>query len=422
MSPGDAAPADPRAPDIGMPGHGASNVFVDGVADWLMSQALGERGVDEIVGGCCERLLAAGLPLWRAFASFRTLHPLFASQSIIWRREQRTGSIERLEHLHGEAFNNEEWRASPMFHMLETRIPFLRRRLTGPGALVDFPVCLDLREQGATDYVAYLVAFAADDDPGPHADGVIGSWATDRPSGFTDGDIRALQRIQRRLVVSIKVQLKQQIARNVLDTYLGLNAGEQVLNGQIKRGDGSILHAVVWYSDMRDSTRRAAQLSSREFLDTLNEYFECTAGAVLAHGGEVLRFIGDAVLAIFPIGDQGRAACESAMGAAAEAERRLLACNAARAASGRESLDYGLGLHVGDVMFGNIGVPERLEFSVIGPAANEVARLESLTKTLGRRILVSEAFVRHLPGDWRSLGRHALRGVNEPMEIFTPTP
>ncbi|MDX1433112.1 MAG: adenylate/guanylate cyclase domain-containing protein [Gammaproteobacteria bacterium] len=422
-SPPDAGEAGARRQEEG---RGASTVFVDGVADWLMSQALGERGVDDIVRGCCDRLLAAGLPLARAFASFRTLHPLFASQSIIWRRDRRTGSIERLEHLHGEAFNNEQWRRSPMVHMLETQISFLRRRLTGPGALVDFPVCEDLRDQGMTDYFAYLVPFASDDEPGPHRDGVIGSWATDRASGFTDGDIRALQRIQRRLGVSLKVQIKQQIARNVLGTYLGLNAGEQVLNGLIKRGDGTDLHAVIWLSDMRDSTRLADELGAGEFLATVNEYFECTAGAVLAHGGEVLRFIGDAVLAIFPIvrdtgnGAAARAACARALDAAAEAERRLGELNATRARAGREAIDYGLGLHVGDVMFGNIGVPERLEFSVIGAAANEAARLEALTKSLGRRTLASAAFAAALPGAWESLGAHPLRGVGAPMEVYAP--
>jgi adenylate cyclase len=180
-----------------------------------------------------------------------------------------------------------------------------------------------------------------------------------------------------------------------------------------------MLHAVIWYSDMRDSTRLADTLKEEDFLSSVNAYFECTAGAVMAHGGEVLRFIGDAVLAIFPIrnGD-ARDACEAAMAAARDAERRLQELNGEREAQGLESLDYGLGLHVGDVMFGNIGVPERLEFSVIGPAANEVARLEGLTKSLGRRTLVSAEFARHLPNELESLGKHALRGVGAPVEVL----
>ena len=394
-------------------------VHIDGVADWLMEQALGEADVHDIVGGCCDRLLAAGIPLWRSFVTFRVLHPRFAVLSLIWRREERSGSVERIETLHEEAFTSEDWKQSPINHMLESQIPFLRRRLSGEEALLDFPVCRDLERQGASDYVAWMIPFKRANDPGPHLDGVIGSWATDRPTGFSDGEIRSLQRIQQRLVVALKVQIKQQIAHTVLATYLGMDAGRQVLEGQIRRGDGEMVHAVIWYSDMRDSTRLADSMSAEEFLQTVNSYFECTAGAVLANGGEVLRFIGDAVLAIFPIrnGDLGPA-CGLAMAAAGDAEARLAALNRERAAAGLEALDYGLGLHVGDVMFGNIGVPERLEFSVIGPAANETARIEALTKPLGRRTLASADFARAVAGDWEGTGRHDLKGVGEPMEVM----
>lgn len=397
----------------------ASAVLIDGVADWLMSQALGEADPHDIVAGCFDRLLAAGIPLWRGFVSFRILHPKFASVSLIWRREERSGTVERIETLHGEAFSSEDWRQSPMNHMLSTQIPYLRRRLRGEEALLDFPVCRDLRDQGASDYVAWMTPFARAEDPGPHLDGVIGSWATDRPSGFSDGEIRSLVRIQRRLVVSLKVQIKQQIAHTVLATYLGMDAGRQVLEGQIKRGDGEMLHAVIWYSDMRDSTRLADTLPAEEFLTTVNSYFECTAGAVLANGGEVLRFIGDAVLAIFPIRDADpKSACELAMAALRDADARLEGVNRERLARGLEALDYGLGLHVGDVMFGNIGVADRLEFSVIGPAANEVARIENLTKTLGARALASAEFARAVPAEWESAGEHALKGVGEPLEVM----
>ena len=398
----------------------SSAVLIDSVADWLMSQALGEGDVHDIVGSCCDRLLAAGIPLWRGFVSFRILHPKFASVSIVWRRDERTGTVERMETLHGEAFTSDDWRQSPMNHMLTTQIPYLRRRLTGEQALLDFPVCRELRDRGGSDYVAWMVPFARDDEPGPHTDGVIGSWATDRPSGFSDGEIRSLTRIQRRLVVSLKVQIKQQIAHTVLATYLGMDAGRRVLDGQIRRGDGEMVHAVIWFSDMRDSTRLADGLPAEEFLKTINSYFECTAGAVLANGGEVLRFIGDAVLAIFPIRDgDPRSACELALSAAGDAESRLRALNDERARDDLEPLDYGLGLHVGDVMFGNIGVPERLEFSVIGPAANEVARIESLTKTLGHRVLASADFARCVPRRFESAGAHALKGVSKPLEVVS---
>ena len=180
-----------------------------------------------------------------------------------------------------------------------------------------------------------------------------------------------------------------------------------------------MVHAVIWYSDMRDSTRLADGMAADKFLKTVNSYFECTAGAVLAQGGEVLRFIGDAVLAIFPIRDgDPQSACELAITAAREAETRLHALNEERVHDNLQPLDYGLGLHIGDVMFGNIGIPERLEFSVVGPAANEVARIESLTKTLGHRVLASTEFARCASHYWESLGEHSLEGVSAPIEVL----
>ncbi len=398
---------------------GAGSVLVDRVSEWLMSQALGEGEIEPIFEGCCNRLAAAGVPLVRSFLSFRTLHPLFASVTLYWRRGQE---LNVTEVRHGEAFTSEQWLASPLHHMLQTRIPYLRRRLRGEEAQLDFPILEELCEQGATDYLAYMVAFAADDEPGPHPDGILGSWATERASGFSDADLRALVRVQRRLAVACKVQIKKGVTRNVLATYLGHGAGEQVLEGQIKRGDGQRIYAVVWYSDMRRSTEYADSMPPEDFLLLVNTYFECTAGAVMAHRGEVLRFIGDAVLAIFPIGrgKSAKAAARQAMRAARDAERHVDAINARRAAEGEVCIDFGLGLHVGEVMFGNIGVPERLEFSVIGPAANEVARLESLTKRLRRRVVVSGELARHLPLQWQSLGMHELRGVGQPVEVFAP--
>jgi adenylate cyclase len=179
---------------------------------------------------------------------------------------------------------------------------------------------------------------------------------------------------------------------------------------------------VIWFSDLRDSTAIADSMTRREFLGVLNEFFECTAGAVLAGGGEVLRFVGDAVLAIFPVSPERWSpaqACTAAVEAAREAIARMAKLNTARAARGEHALAFGIALHLGDVLYGNIGTPERIEFSVIGAAANEAARIEGLCKTLGRSLLVSDAVARHLEGDWRSLGEHALRGIGEPIELFT---
>jgi len=206
-------------------------------------------------------------------------------------------------------------------------------------------------------------------------------------------------------------------AHNVLDAYLGRQAGEKVLAGQIRRGDGQDIHAVIWFCDLRDSTPLADSMSRQDFLRLLNDYFECVLGPVMERGGEVLRFIGDAALAIFPIGTQPVGeACAQAVAAAKEAISRMQKLNQGRAVA----LRFGIGLHLGDVMYGNIGTPSRIEFTVIGAAANEAARIESLCKVLKVPLIASEKVVKHLSrGEWKSLGRHALRGVGNEMELFT---
>ncbi|MBT3550856.1 MAG: adenylate/guanylate cyclase domain-containing protein, partial [Rhodospirillaceae bacterium] len=316
----------------------------------------------------------------------------------------------------------EAWLNSPQYYLISNNLPFLRRRLTGPEAVIDFPLLQELKDGGATDHLVFMVPFGGAEYAAPGHDGILGSWTTDRPGGFTDEDIRALTRIQSRLGVACKIAIREQITRNVLSAYLGPEAGQQVLLGHIKLGDGESIHAVIWFSDLRDSSALADSLPPGKFLALVNDYFACTAGAVIDSGGEVLRFIGDAQLGIFAIRGNGvdeNVACEMALRAAAEAERRLLKLNQKRAAAGDGDIDFGIGLHLGDVMYGNIGVPERVEFSVIGPAANEAARIEGLTKETGCRVLVSDVFAAQVKRSWRSLGAHELRGVGQPMEVFT---
>ena len=390
--------------------------LIDEVANWLIEQALGDSDISDLFEGCCNRLLNAGVPLSRGHLSFSILHPLYSGTGMTW--TPRTG-------ISTENFPNpkdgklpEEVLRSPIFHLIRTRIPYLRRHLTGEEAILDFPILTELRDGGATDYLAFIVGFGQDE-----MDGMSGSWATDRASGFSDSDLQALMRIQWRLGVACKIRVREQIARNVVNTYLGPLAGQRVLDGQIKRGDGETIRAVIWYSDMRGSTGMAERLPRDAFIQALNDYFECTAGAVQDHGGQILAFIGDAVMAIFPLdeGEGGAArACREAMDACREATARLETANEERAAKGAEVLSYGLALHIGDVLFGNIGVPERVSFSVIGPTVNEVARLEALTKELGHTVLASGAFAQNFEAPWTGLGAFPLRGVGTPIEVFTP--
>ncbi|MBT6277816.1 MAG: adenylate/guanylate cyclase domain-containing protein [Chromatiales bacterium] len=276
-----------------------------------------------------------------------------------------------------------------------------------------------------TDYLGYIVPFGPSQDEATQ-DGVVGSWTTDAEGGFTKTHATILSRVQKRISLACKVRMREQSTRNVLATYLGPDAGDRVMAGQIRRGDGDRIHAVICYSDMRRSTSLAEMLSDEAFLEALNAYFECSAGAVIAHGGDVLRFVGDAVLGvgdavlgIFPVRDgDTRRPAKLAVAAAHDAQTRLVRLNESRSVDGLEALDMGLGLHLGEVMFGNIGVPERLEFSVTGPAANLVARLEDLTKTLGRPVLLSGALASITDAKTEALGAFELRGVAEPVSVF----
>jgi len=386
--------------------------LIDATADWLMTQALGDTGMEHLIEGCCQRLWAAGIPLERVMIGYRTLHSLFTGVSHIWRRD---GPLITERHDQRQPEAAAAFESGPHHWMLRSGVSYLRRRLTGPEALLDFPILIGLRDSGVTDYLGFIGPFV---DEG--VDGILGSWATDHEAGFSNLHVQILLRIQRRLAVACKVTIKDQIAHNVLATYLGSEAAEEVLSGKIQRGDGRTMRTVLWYSDLRNSTQLSESLPVDAFFTLLNRYFECSAGAVLAEGGRVVLFIGDAVLGVFPIADTTRetVAREAAIAAARRANRDLARFNAERAAAGLDALALGLGLHVGDVKYGNIGVPERLQFDVIGPAVNEVVRLEGLAKTLGRQTLASGAFARGLPLPWQALGRYELRGLGTPREVF----
>jgi adenylate cyclase len=226
-----------------------------------------------------------------------------------------------------------------------------------------------------------------------------------------------------------RARAKRGSASGLLPIYLGKQTSERVLAGHAKRGTGDKIHAVIWLCDLRDSTLFSESMSIESFFALLSDFFDCTAGAVLAHGGEILSYIGDAVFAIFPIGESSKplqaactpeeGACAAALAAARDARTRVEALNQTRRQRGEPTLEFGLALHVGDVMYGNIGVPERLQFTVIGAAANEASRLAGLCKTLGQSILISSAFPLCFPEEMISLGFHHLRGVEHPQEIFT---
>lgn len=393
--------------------------LVNGINEWLVDQALSEPDIVEMLEGLCHRLHAIGIPVARSRLTWPTLHPLFQAETILWARGRQT-EFEQFRHQETES---EAWRKSPMKYMFDNDVMVLRRKLEGSDKVLDFPVLQELAEQGMTDYLVVRTSLSVRNE---HAAtgrmGILVTWAADRPGGFTNDELEALQKIQRRFAVACKTVIQARIARNISETYLGREAGSRVLAGSIRRGDGQETKAVVWYNDLRDSTALADTMPGHDYIQLLNLYFDITAAQVIKAGGEVLDFIGDGVLAIFPYLDEAQQ--KAAIAAATEALCAVIAArdtlNGQRVGQGLMPLRFGIGLNTGTVMFGNIGVPERLTFSVIGPTVNEVSRIESLTKATGMDALVTYDIAALDPEKWISIGVQRLAGVSEGMELFAP--
>ncbi len=394
------------------------NTLVTSINEWLADQALSEPEMVSMFEGLCQRLYGIGIPLMRARLVWPTLHPLFQAETILWNRSGET----EFEQFHHQDAGSSTWNESPMKHMIEHDISVMRRNLDGPNKLSDFKVLEDVEKLGVTDYLVISTNFSNKSEGElRHRRGVFVTWCADRPGGFSNSEIESLQRIQRRFAVACKTVIQTRISNNIVETYLGKQAGARVLSGEIKHGDGTNTNAVVWYSDLRNSTAMADTMPGDEYLKLLNEYFECTAGPVIEAGGEVLDFIGDGVLAIFPFDNEdekNRAICAAAC-ALKDSKRIHKQLNDARKKAGLPSFEFGIGLNVGSLMFGNIGVPQRLSFSVIGPTVNEVSRIESLTKAIGKSILVTKEVAAFDSSAWTSLGEHTLSGVSQKVELFT---
>jgi adenylate cyclase len=287
----------------------------------------------------------------------------------------------------------------------------LRRRLADPGCPLDFPVLRDLREEGVTDYVVSPLRFTNDE---VH----FVSWATRQPGGFTDAEIAVIESVVAPLARVAEIRAYYRVAGNLLATYVGKNAGERVLAGRIRRGDTEAIHAAIWLSDMRGFTRLADSLAPQALVDLLNRYFDCQVPPIVEHGGEVLKFMGDGLLAIFPIGDGAVTAkvCAAALTAAHAARANVAALHESDAGVG---VRFGLALHIGDVLYGNIGSGNRLDFTCIGPAVNLAARLEKLAGRLGRTIVTSQEFAKHCgAGELAPIGKFVVAGFAEEQTAF----
>ena len=382
------------------------NLNVRPIADWLDAGAAPARQPAEVLLHLCHRLLALGISLHRVAVFVRTLHPNVAGRGFIWHAARDAVEVT----VAPVGIQETEIYLKSPIRVVYTQQVEVRRRIGDPACPMDFPILDDMRAEGATDFLAVPVRFLNGE---VHA----ASFVTAQPGGFTEADLDALRAIMPPFSRVAEIYALRRLAQNILEAYLGRQAGDKVLAGSIRRGDAEQIHAVIWFCDLRESTPLAESMSRAAFLGLLNEFFDCVLTPVLERGGEVLRFIGDAALAIFPVGDDPAEACRIAAEAARDAVSRMQALNAKRTTP----LGFGIGLHLGDLTYGNIGTPTRIEFTVVGAAANEAARIEGLCKTLKVNVLVSERVARHLAVALRSLGRHVLRGVGEPVEVFTPT-
>lgn len=393
------------------------SIFTAEVDNWLIDKALIDPDIRTLFEKLCERLRAIGIPLDRAALSWPVLHPLFKAEQVFWYPDR---GAELEQYYHSEK-GGEQWLKSPFYHAQIQGLNSIRRCLTGPNAMLDFDVLESFRDQGYTDYLLTRTQFkiAEVEHFSGGATGMMTSWTTKRAQGFSDDDLAALKHIQKLLAVAVHAAIQKRIMANVAKAYLGPTAGWKVLSGDIHRGDGDRLPAIVWYSDLRGSTRLSDTMGADSYLALLNRYFECTAAPVIANGGEILNFIGDGVLAIFPV----EASCPRDATARAEAavrdSLRLREEAIAQGTPGNAPLDFGIGLAIGEVMFGNIGVSDRLAFSGIGKIVNQVQRIETATKELQIPVLATSDFAEAAPGDWTACGGVEIPDFDRTLEVFT---
>ena len=362
---------------------------------------------DELLAGLAERLVEMGLSVVQCSLSLLPLHPEVYAINLIW---SRAGEVERYVRTHD--FIAAAANASTPLAAIKQGSPAIRLRLDGEIVLPPIGVLRTLRDRGATEF--FVIPLELGDGRRSFF------WcATDRPGGFADEQIAAIEALEPHLAVRVDATSWEEATEMLLDTYLGANAAARVLDGAFKRGTGEVLRAVLWFCDLRGFTSLVDTRPLGEVIPLLDRYFETMAGPVEDAGGQILKFIGDAMLAVFLVDERGpEKPCEQALGAALAALARLAELE--RTEPGWPSLKTGVALHLGEVMYGNIGARTRLDFTVIGPAVNETARVEGLCKELGVPLLITDAFrAAAARDDLVSLGHHTLRGVAKPVELFT---
>jgi adenylate cyclase len=398
---------------------------------WLTQVGLAGTPEPEIVFGFCERCVTAGLPVARGLVAIDTLDPVHEGRVFRWGYNPEVAAVfdygrTSQEGLAAGGFNSQDveaarrWENSAFYHMMQTGSSLLRRRLNA-ATKDEFAWLSDLYADGMTDYVAIINRFATAGVIG-EMDGVYSSWATGSPGGFSDDHIVALERLAPYLALTIKSVSLVRMTETLMQTYLGHDAAQRVLSGRILRGVADTIEAVIWFSNLRGFTR-ITDTAPEQVIPLLNAYSDVIVSAIRGHGGDVLKLIGDATLATFTAEDRTHAV-NAALSAAIAAREGILALNKRRELEAKPITDMDLGLHAGEVFYGNIGSRERLDFTVIGPAVNEVVRIAALCRSVDQPVLTSSAFATAEATGRRlvSVGRYALRGVSKAQELFTLDP
>lgn len=376
------------------------------VREWLLTRTRGEATLHGLVTAFCNQLRSVDIPVARCVVQLHTHHPQWLGTRIVWQRELAEAVAQPIEY---GVMQTPTYLNSPVAH-LHNGAARVRVRLEGAEPPDEYPMFTALRRSGLTDYAGWPLLFTLDR---MHTI----TFASDRVGGFTSCDLDALESVLPALALTIEVRFKNELARRLLDTYVGPHTGEQVLSGMTTRGSGTTINAAVAIFDLRGFTAYSDALARDEVIEILNDYFDAVAAPIERHAGEILKFMGDGLLAIFPM--DRPTACRDAFEAVSEACQAMHALNQARVVQGKAALRIGVGVNVGEVMYGNIGTRSRLDFTVIGPAVNAAARLEALTKELGVCALFSKAFAEGLGGHaLKHQGSHKLRGFEKPIDVF----
>lgn len=385
---------------------------LEDVVNWTLGEGKHLR-LRDLIPGFCQRLIEAGLPVRRCSLHMRQLHPQYYTRGFFWCQGDAQAKETPREH---GIEKSSIFLDSPLHIVYESHCD-VRRRLLDPETPRDFPILPELEELGVTDYLVKWLPFRGGNEQAM-------TFATDHPDGFSDRHLKMLDTALPAFASVAELINLEQMSRVLLQTYVGRSTGDQVSTGNVRRGDVSRLRAVLLYSDLRGFTQLSETHSGEDMIELLNQYFETVSKPFTDAGGEILKFIGDAMLAIMPVNGSGdgavRQACETALTAAEEAVACLARLNDERREAGKPAINAGLALHVGEVLYGNIGTRDRLDFTVIGHAVNLVSRIEHFCAEIGRQMVLSADFVRTANIPARSLGKHPLKGIAAPQEIFAP--